>query len=228
MGLVGPHSQSGRLGELMNFLPLLEFEARIVHPVIWPLCWPCYPGIYHGADSSTCPWTEQVDFTSISFLLRKWLCMQVSNGGWLYRNSQQAECGTALTHRMGRRGSKTQWWEWPLRAPARGVVGNWKKFVYVMGRDLYFVHLHLHHARVPKIHHLAVFNVYIFYSLFTGYSFISWIRVLGIVYSCAHIKQKLNKRPEQISVELTTVNCIREVHSSNLGPVTSYPNRGST
>ena len=65
-----------------------------------------------------------------------------------------------------------------------------------------------------------------FYSLFSGYSLISLIRFLGIVYSCVRVKEKLNRRTEQIFVTLTPVSCIREVCTSNLGPVTSYPNWG--
>ena len=111
-----------------------------------------------------------------------------------------------------------------MLAPATGVVGNRKKLVYVTVRDLYLQHLHLKHARVPKKHQLDMLDVPIFYSLFPGYSLISLIRFLEIVYSCVRVKEKLNRRTEQIFVTLTPVSCIREVCTSNLGPVTSYPN----
>jgi len=96
--------------------------------------------------------------------------------------------------------------------------------VYVTVRDLYLQHLHLQHARVPKKHQLDMLDVPTFYSLFSGYSLISLIRFLEIVYSCVRVKEKLNRRTEQIFVTLTPVSCIREVCISNLGPVTSYPN----
>jgi hypothetical protein len=84
------------------------------------------------------------------------------------------------------------------------------------------MHLHLQHVRVPTIHQSGMLDVPTFYSLFSGS--VSSISVLGIAYSCVHVKQKLNKRTEQISVALTPVSSFRGVCISNLGPVTSYPN----
>ena len=93
-----------------------------------------------------------------------------------------------------------------MRVAARGVVGNRKKkIVYVTVSDLYLMHLHLQHARVPTMHQLGMFVVPIFIRYLQGAALF------------------LNKRTEHISVALAPISYILEVCISNLGPVTSYP-----